>query len=514
MSYSIRYSNPNKIIVVQDNALNSETSISFVGKDYTNYAPVIAESFLHLLENFANSTQPINPLPGQLWFNTRDNTLSVFNRALNWKSIGLITTGGFIPTNPVAGELWADTVNNQVKLYTGTEWIGVGPNPSGPVKSGAYVETIIDTASLLHVVILLYSQDVILAIVSGDAAFSPNEERRGFPVIFPGINLSTTITGIQFYGTASSASSLSMNGGVVSADKFVRTDISNILNHLLQIQNNNGILVGQRLDFGMQVIDDMPTIISGLPGSGGDNSYKDINIDLYPQTGTKQTVVKIKSDGKVVIGVDSTEGRGRDTLHINGNVYIAGALTSSGKIVANSPTTEDVATEAELNSSGYNIGYSINSGCLLEGVWVGSSDSVTAPVSVNKYDSNFTAISSYTIMTITADGQYEVIEFMTTADGSSMKEITHAGHINKIRDQCYFRVGDGTNGLALTPVIVNQSYDSLNMIYVGPSVGQRLPVIERPWKTYLYHRVSYETDTADDIINSLLLIARQWPHLP
>jgi hypothetical protein len=117
-------------------------------------------------------------------------------------------------------------------------------------------------------------------------------------------------------------------------------------------------------------------------------------------------------------------------------------------------------------------------------------------------------------MTITADGQYEIIEFMTTADGSSMKEITHSGHINKIRDQCYFRVGDGSNGLELTPIIVNQSYDSLNMIYIGPSVGQRLPVIERPWKTYSYYRVSYETDTAGDIITRLLSIARQWPHLP
>ena len=36
--------------------INQETSLGFVGKNYTGYAKTFGENFLHLLENFAKST--------------------------------------------------------------------------------------------------------------------------------------------------------------------------------------------------------------------------------------------------------------------------------------------------------------------------------------------------------------------------------------------------------------------------------------------------------------------------
>ena len=58
MSYTIDHSDkPNYgSITVEDQTINQEKSISFVGKNYTGYAKVIAEDFLHLLENFAKAT--------------------------------------------------------------------------------------------------------------------------------------------------------------------------------------------------------------------------------------------------------------------------------------------------------------------------------------------------------------------------------------------------------------------------------------------------------------------------
>ena len=72
MAYTISYTDSvNKgTIIVEDNTLNQETSISFPGKNYTGYGTAVNENFLHLLENFANSNSPSRPVEGQLWYDT------------------------------------------------------------------------------------------------------------------------------------------------------------------------------------------------------------------------------------------------------------------------------------------------------------------------------------------------------------------------------------------------------------------------------------------------------------
>ena len=66
MAYQVTFTdatNPAKpSITVEDQALNTQTSLTFVGKNYAGYAPEIAKSFLHLLENFANNNAPSNPV--------------------------------------------------------------------------------------------------------------------------------------------------------------------------------------------------------------------------------------------------------------------------------------------------------------------------------------------------------------------------------------------------------------------------------------------------------------------
>ena len=74
MTYQVTFTqsnNPDKPpITVADGTINSTTSINFVGKNYAGYGAVIATDMLHMLENFANDTAPVNPVQGQLWFDT------------------------------------------------------------------------------------------------------------------------------------------------------------------------------------------------------------------------------------------------------------------------------------------------------------------------------------------------------------------------------------------------------------------------------------------------------------
>jgi len=66
MPYEIKFTDyVNKLqIVVEDNTINNETSLKLPGRNTTSYGTIIAENFLHLLENFASTSAPSVPVEG------------------------------------------------------------------------------------------------------------------------------------------------------------------------------------------------------------------------------------------------------------------------------------------------------------------------------------------------------------------------------------------------------------------------------------------------------------------
>lgn len=75
MSYTLYYSLGS--ITVAPNTINSQTSIYLPGEDYVPYGQPVDQSLLSLLQNFANSTPPPRPIPGQTWFDTTANIMKV-----------------------------------------------------------------------------------------------------------------------------------------------------------------------------------------------------------------------------------------------------------------------------------------------------------------------------------------------------------------------------------------------------------------------------------------------------
>jgi hypothetical protein len=113
MTYSIPYSDPTKpAIAVSTATVDASTSIYLVGKNYIGYGELIATNFLHLLENFANTSAPPNPIEGQIWYDTSDvssKKLKVNTGLSNiWENVGLksrnsleIITGSSSPSATV-----------------------------------------------------------------------------------------------------------------------------------------------------------------------------------------------------------------------------------------------------------------------------------------------------------------------------------------------------------------------------------------------------------------------------
>ena len=87
MPYTIDYSDSGKSpIVVNDGTVDTSTSLSLIGKNYTNFGEVLNENQLHLLENFASGSAPSNPTEGQLWYDSTNNKLMLYDGS--WFTIG------------------------------------------------------------------------------------------------------------------------------------------------------------------------------------------------------------------------------------------------------------------------------------------------------------------------------------------------------------------------------------------------------------------------------------------
>lgn len=100
---------------------DSTYSVTLIGQNYRNYGQVIANNFVRLLENSANSTQPYTPLTGQLWFDTVNKIMHYFDGE-RFRPLASYKSSDSAPINPLTGDQWWDTSNSTLNVYNGTTW--------------------------------------------------------------------------------------------------------------------------------------------------------------------------------------------------------------------------------------------------------------------------------------------------------------------------------------------------------------------------------------------------------
>ena len=217
MAYTVNKSNssasPNSY-TVQDGVVNTQTDLSLIGKGYAGYGESIAENFLQLLENFSNTTAPTKPIQGQLWWDSTNSKLQVYNGTAFQTAGGSAPYQSEAPSGLSQGDIWIDSDTGQMYFYNGTSSVLVGPASSTGTTNGFTYDTILDSTDASQNITKLFNDGNLIAIISEDT-FTPKVSITGFSSIKKGITLTTAIADVKFQGTASDADAL---GGVAAAN--------------------------------------------------------------------------------------------------------------------------------------------------------------------------------------------------------------------------------------------------------------------------------------------------------
>lgn len=339
MPYIINFTdrdNKTPITVFDNTTDNTSTSLDFPGRNVTNYGQIIAENFLKLLENFSRADSPRAPVEGQLWYDSSENILKIFDN-VSWKAASGIQKGSSTPNvdESNVGELWVDTTNQQLRLYTGNRWILVGPVESSidGLRYGPVVETIADSDNQSRSILTLYVADVPVAIVSKDT-FTPKVIVEGFSAISAGINITSASLGAdvaKLFGTASSADNLVVAGSPIPAGRFLRSDITNTVDANFNIRGGGGLTLGVDSTFNLSTSSTAAKIYNSTSGS---------SIDLQVNRGgIPVTIVRVLEDR---VGINKPVPD--QALDIVGNVQLTGSLILTNDAASSSLSTGSVRT--------------------------------------------------------------------------------------------------------------------------------------------------------------------------
>lgn len=154
MAYTILKSDGTTLTSIADGTINTTAcSVGLPGRNYAGYGNVLDTNFVHIMENFANTSPPPNPIQGQLWYNTNNNTLNIcptdyISNANAWLTLAqsgssgtttfgtLVVTGNITANNAaITNAITADTITVRLATVTSNATIANATITTGNVST-------------------------------------------------------------------------------------------------------------------------------------------------------------------------------------------------------------------------------------------------------------------------------------------------------------------------------------------------------------------------------------------
>jgi hypothetical protein len=255
VSYRLNRTDGELLVDLTDGILDlTTTDLTLIGKNYKGFGEFLNENFIALLENFASTSQPSNPMVGQLWYDKQDARLKVYDGTVFRPATGSVVSSTR-PTNLNVGDIWIDNEENKLYIWDGSDLTLVGPEYSaGQGKTGFEVTSQLDATDVQRTILKLFLGGTLVGIFSPETFYVlPEYSIAGYPqvagdsqnrqLLEKGFNV---VNSEFFYrGTATSAKGLVDDAGIVrSAENFIPTDANGATTGSLKIKNSAGLSVG------------------------------------------------------------------------------------------------------------------------------------------------------------------------------------------------------------------------------------------------------------------------------
>ena len=315
MAYQINKTDGTIVSTVADGQIDDRsTDITLIGKNYSGFGEIFNENLIKILENFAESTQPDHPLRGQIWFDSSESKLKVYN-GVSFVPVSSATISSTQPSTLAIGDLWYDDVGEQLFFFDGASAILLAPAYSSSQSlSGLRVDTILDTLNQTRVITSLYNNGILLGIFAKDS-FTPKLPIIGYTgSIAPGFNVGT-LANFKIRATCTNSDSL----GGAPATTYVRTDVANAINGQLQITVDSGLIVGSANQGSLFVTNGNVTLANA-------SSNKNITLSVN-RSDTQENAIVINANART-IGLYPTEST--STVNLGGDLVVNGNLTVEG----------------------------------------------------------------------------------------------------------------------------------------------------------------------------------------
>ena len=421
MAYQVDKFNGAFFVSVEDGTIDTTSDLRFVGKNYAGYGEVQNENFLHLLENFANTTAPPKVIAGQIWFDSSAKKLKFYD-GVRFKSAGGSEVSTTAPSGLSIGDFWWDSAAKQLYAWAGTEFELIGPEASpdlgSSIVSAAVVKGTVETAVGPHTILKVIADDKTVGIFS-KAAFTLDNAQNpidDFTVIKKGLTLAKSQTGVStddyiMWGTANNANRL---GGFL-ATQYLKQGENSFTGEVKFY--DPGFTVGDGNDFRLRVEDGDEVIVENRLGNP-------ITFRITVVETTDERDIAIISSTGILPGTDNAFTIGQSgarysnvfatthTGNLVGNVTGNSTGIHTGNLLAADATVMVNATTKQIGFAGANIVGT------LTGSVTGSSATATSSSKLNYLDPSETVpiTATATIPIRNTSGNLIANQFIGIAD--------------------------------------------------------------------------------------------------
>jgi hypothetical protein len=386
MAYTILKSNGQVLTTIADGTINTtSTALGLPGRNYAGYGQVLDTNFVHIMENFANTSPPPNPLQGQLWYNTNANTLYVCPadgtaNANAWLALAqsgssgtttfgtLVVTGNITANNAtITNALSADTITVRLATVTdtatvttanvttlnagtsNTRVITTGANSTGGTITGTWTLNGGGTAnSIAGTSLLVQNGNIQVGYANGTLGIKTDNYyyANGNPISFAG-----TYNNGNVFDYLTGGNSVSRFGGAISVASVTTANITTGSNSTAgQITGNFTLTSGSRLnatyaDLAERFEADAEYEYGTVVELGGDKEVTAVKLDLSENVfGVVSNTAAYLMNGAA--GDDKTHPpialAGRVEVKAIGKVNKFDRLVSAGNGVARSAKSNEI----------------------------------------------------------------------------------------------------------------------------------------------------------------------------